>query len=178
MHAATVRPLVVLVALVPLVVACGGSAAEEQTTNRLTTGGTNTVTVQVPSGTVPTVARFTAKAGAACVHARRHAPTRAPRGTAGLVQYAEGQASAAQHAAAELARVKAPPSHGALLQAVRRGYARLLPIYARVIKAGATKDRAGLRRARRSLQRAERATSRAAVAAGVPACAPRPARAG
>ena len=178
MPASAVRPLVARIAvvgLVPLVGACGDSASEQQPTNRITTGGTNTVTVREPPGTSPAVARFTARAGAACVQARRDAPARVPRDTAGLVQYAQAQVLAAQQAAAGLARVKAPPSYAALLEALRQGYARLLPIYARTLKAAATKDSAGLRRARRSLQRAERATSRAAVAAGLPACAPRPA---
>jgi hypothetical protein len=175
MRASPVRPLVVLVALVPLVVACGGSASKEQTENRITTGGTDTVTVREPPA-VSAAARFAAAARAACVRARRNAPARAPRGTAGLVRYAERQARAARRAAAELARVKAPPSLAAVVVAARRDYARLLAAYARTVKAGATNDRAALRRARRSLERAERAASRAAVAAGVPACAPRAAR--
>src|SRR5215211_4327980 len=97
------------------------------------------------------VACFTAQARAACLRARRDAPARAPSGTAGLARYAEGQARAARRAAAALARLKAPRTHAALLQAVRRDYARLLAVYARAVKAGATNDRAGLRRARRSL---------------------------
>jgi hypothetical protein len=172
MRAYTVRLLVVLAAVVPSAVACGGSGSDDSSSSGRSSGATNTVTVQ-PSSTSPDVARFTAQVGAACLQARRNAPKRAPRGTAGLAQYAQAQALAAQQAAAALARVRAPRSLAAVLATLRQGYARLLPVYARAVEAGQTKDTAALRRARRSLQHAEGAASRAAVAAGVPACAPR-----